>query len=771
VKEQKSIIGYSYTFLLFLIIAKIFYLSIESAYNTIILDSVTIKDINYEIFNNYQELGHIISSLGATLLLLGIYYKLLFKPYKEIYFKNIFNYFNPFFYLSLFFCFLFGEKDSNKKICKLKNIFYVKNKFIGIILFILLAFGTYKSLYIFFEHTLNFLVKQNLDKKYEAYYLNILKKGIAEGFFNAGYFLNIQNLNNLTTEQKVLLNNIFILNYLNKNLINKVFQHYKDYIYFKINNDLTTNNEIKKYIEYFHLIQKKLKLMYSSYTKLELKFNKAYEQTLKDLKKGNEVYLNTIGNYDYIVYKYYLIALNLSKIRYKNTYAYFKSNEFRKKFRKFLQYYYNGGMYRKKALENYQIELYSFFPVKIPSVNEWRKTPYGYGYFLNNYAIKKLAQESVLQFWGKGNYELFYINKYHPYYNKVNKKEKSEMKKIKKTIHILGKNYHYTFKVFNPFKNAVNYVTFIYIAKDALKKDFLSNLTYMKKQYINDFISKKENICNLSPFYYKKIDAEQLANAVINQNVNKIDLYFKKVFEWKKILKCVNKHFYQKFKTELQKHGFYYIPPNLNYKEFLLNHNVYNKLKMKIKKKNKTFNEIFLKNSLKFIADNKTEKNLKVFLKKVVLPSLEYSYLKYQLSFHQLNNEKYYDLAIKALKALFIPPFAITLSLIFGILNLLTLIGLIIVLLLKIIYSNIKDNTLILIKNLIILSGLIITGYYLLFFNGLNKRYQSFFNKADNIYMKYYIKMLPQIIILEDKNYKIGLQIRKKIFNEKKYGL
>lgn len=80
---MKRIFGLPIYFLVIIILLKIVYLLVESSYNTIVLDSGVVKDFSEEIFNNLELLGHNITSIGVTLLLMPLCYWFIQKIFNK----------------------------------------------------------------------------------------------------------------------------------------------------------------------------------------------------------------------------------------------------------------------------------------------------------------------------------------------------------------------------------------------------------------------------------------------------------------------------------------------------------------------------------------------------------------------------------------------------------------------------------------------------------------------------------------------------------------
>jgi len=735
--NKKGILGYGILFLLFLILAKIGYLALESAYNTLILDSATIKEPTEKIYENYQNLGHFISALGATILLLGIYYKLFSYP----------SFFS-----------------------RIKNPFYIKNGLLRAFVFATVVFGTYKGIYVSLEHTLNYIVKKNMDKKYEAYYLNLLKNGIAQGIFKAGDFIDTDG-NKIDVKQKVFLNNIFLLTFIDKKVADKVADKAFDYYASQRAKQIIKENE-ENYKWDFKTMRDKVYEAYKLYTTIENKGNEQYQNILKkqdEFEKG----FNLTYNLPLTAYRLYLNALKLAPFYEKTTLGVFKSKDFQQQWNKFVKYYNEG--YKEEAMDSYKSKMLSFFPEKIPSPSVLSKALKEYYKFYDDSKLRELAKESVRQWWRYNPSRLTYLNEinylfHQPVkkaYAKLSEKEKRLNKEAAKFANDTPKEYFLNdclsrFKIYGPKITFSEFIRRSHMYKPLLK--LIQNL-YLYPPTIN--------MSQLA--FYKPSDAQisfmnehtpKLTKYIIQRNRKKAKEVYLTLYKADEKFSKATKELIAKVKEELEKRGLGGIPLNLSFREFVLNPVFQKKLKEKIIRENGRFDEKIFKDSLKLIAYHKED----YFLVKVLYPDIKAKIKSLKLSREKLeNNPKYDEYGIKALKALFIPPFAVTLSLIFGILNLLTLLGIFAATIAKLILgTGIRIQSVV--KNAVVLSGLAALGFYLFSYKP-NSVYDAFLSKTDNPYIKAYIRILPNLTKLEEMNYEIGKKIRKIIFNEKDYGL
>lgn len=179
-------VTYSLYFLILLIASKLIYLFLESGYNFDVLNVVSDYTINQNSLEKIETKGHVLSSIGLSLLLL------------------------PFAYLLL-----------KSRIQNEITIFTT-----SMIIFIILSFIFYNLL----TFAMNKIIEKNSDKRYESYYTGLLKYGILSERFGYEKFIdkNIDFKNDITST--VLISNIFLLSFVDKDVVNKVREQGKDAI-------------------------------------------------------------------------------------------------------------------------------------------------------------------------------------------------------------------------------------------------------------------------------------------------------------------------------------------------------------------------------------------------------------------------------------------------------------------------------------------------------------------------------------------------------------
>ena len=168
----------SFYFMLALIIAKLVYLGFESYYNGFVIDVVTSTHVDPELMQRLESFGNRISSVGITLLLL------------------------PFFYL-------------------LAKRYFEFHQGVMVIVIVLLTVSTYFGIHKGLNKAVYEIVKQNKDKRYESYYIELFKYGMLTGKLGYSSFIPKENLDNLSIYDKVMISNLFLLTQIDKELIKK----------------------------------------------------------------------------------------------------------------------------------------------------------------------------------------------------------------------------------------------------------------------------------------------------------------------------------------------------------------------------------------------------------------------------------------------------------------------------------------------------------------------------------------------------------------------
>ena len=172
-------------FMLALIIAKLIYLGFESYYNGFVIDVVTSTHIDQDLLEKLERFGNRVSSVGVTLLLIPFYYLVVKK-------------------------------------------FFEFHQGVMIIIMVLLTVSTYFAVHKGLNRAVFEIVKQNKDKRYESYYIELFKYGMLTGKLGYSSFIPKENLDNLSIYDKVMISNLFLLTQIDKDLIKKFVSRGKE---------------------------------------------------------------------------------------------------------------------------------------------------------------------------------------------------------------------------------------------------------------------------------------------------------------------------------------------------------------------------------------------------------------------------------------------------------------------------------------------------------------------------------------------------------------
>jgi hypothetical protein len=246
---------------IFIFLIKIIYVVIESYYNYHVLTVTTDPSLTREIVESLNTNGHLISAFGITLIIFPFLY------FASGIFKNF-----------------------------TKSILSIMTIFVYMI--------AYESLNIVVDKIVEF----NKDKRYDAYYVNILKYGILNNIFTYDSFIKQEKISNNTIDVKdrILLTNSFLLLYLDKDLIKKLKNRGRNKVA-----DLYIDRDAKKDYQEKYLAFKKVSQDISHFWK---KFNNSKLQLQQlassldevEIQKAYDVFIMDLKN-NYIEYK------NLSK--------------------------------------------------------------------------------------------------------------------------------------------------------------------------------------------------------------------------------------------------------------------------------------------------------------------------------------------------------------------------------------------------------------------------------------------------------------------------
>jgi len=172
-------------FMIALIIAKLIYLGFESYYNGFVIDVVTSTHVDQDLLETLESFGNRISSVGITLLLIPFYYLVVKK-------------------------------------------FFEFHQGVMIIVMIMLTLSTYFGIQKGLNKAVFEIVKQNKDKRYESYYIELFKYGMLTGKLGYSSFIPKENLDDLSIYDKVMISNLFLLTQIDKDLIKKFVSRGKE---------------------------------------------------------------------------------------------------------------------------------------------------------------------------------------------------------------------------------------------------------------------------------------------------------------------------------------------------------------------------------------------------------------------------------------------------------------------------------------------------------------------------------------------------------------
>jgi len=232
-------------------IAKFGYVVVESAYNYYVLITTTSPNLDKTIMEELNENGHLISSMGITLL------------------------FVPFFYLAV--------KKYND------SVVYT--------FLIITTFLTFIATYQLLNYTIDKIVESNKEKRYDAYYVNIFKYGILNNIFAYNSFIDSNKVanNSLDVNDRILLTNSFLLLYADKELIAKLKERGKNAVadvyisqYDKVNYD--------KSFQEFKQLATKVQEIWGSFNNARGSLDKNLKrlESEKTIKKHHQTMINTL---------------------------------------------------------------------------------------------------------------------------------------------------------------------------------------------------------------------------------------------------------------------------------------------------------------------------------------------------------------------------------------------------------------------------------------------------------------------------------------------
>ena len=183
-KRKYSLQEKSLKFILFLIFAKIAYLILESDYNGQILELVTSVKATREDFNALENLGHQLTAVGITLLLLPL-----------------------FFYLAK----------------RMKSV--AASIFVFTSLCTTSIVGTYQGL----TYLMDYIIAKQSEKRYESYYISAFKYAMLGGHVGYETFIPQENIQRMDIDDRVMVVNLFLLTHIDPTLLNKIVSKGKNH--------------------------------------------------------------------------------------------------------------------------------------------------------------------------------------------------------------------------------------------------------------------------------------------------------------------------------------------------------------------------------------------------------------------------------------------------------------------------------------------------------------------------------------------------------------
>jgi len=249
-----------------LIVAKLIYLGFESYYNGFVIDVVTSTHVDKDLLETLETFGNRISSVGITLLLLPFYYLVVKK-------------------------------------------FFEFHQGVMVIVVVMLTVGTYFGIHKGLNKAVFEIVKQNKDKRYESYYIELFKYGMLTGKLGYSSFIPKENLDNLSIYDKVMISNLFLLTQIDKDLIKKFVSRGKEsffdiYIHKYFQEDY--NDARYRFEDMALRIQEDWDLYSDGITEVNKKFskidskeqlNEKYKKFTKDLKREYTKYRINVRQY------------------------------------------------------------------------------------------------------------------------------------------------------------------------------------------------------------------------------------------------------------------------------------------------------------------------------------------------------------------------------------------------------------------------------------------------------------------------------------------
>jgi len=261
-----SIPKYGLGFLLFIIISKLSYLFLEIYYNGYLIEVITNNSITPALLEELESLGHNVSSIGLTLLLTPLFY-LLFK----------------------------------------KFIHFPKVVPLAVAAFMVLSFFTFHSL---LTSLMDKVVETYKEKRYSSYYVSTFKYAMLNGSLGYETFMPKENLKNFDVLDRVLVANMFLLNYIDDSLIDKLIdrgqEQFIDVFILKYSladydkSRTSFENRVKTITNYYNDYIEKSKNINNKFNGMDSNtiVSKMYAQFTKELSKQYQKYEKAVIKYE-----------------------------------------------------------------------------------------------------------------------------------------------------------------------------------------------------------------------------------------------------------------------------------------------------------------------------------------------------------------------------------------------------------------------------------------------------------------------------------------
>jgi len=393
---SKNKTKYAFYFIILILISKVIYLFLESEYNYSVLSIVTDFSIEDEELKNIENKGHVLSSIGLSLLII---------PFVYLFFKKVFS--------------------------KETYVFLTTS-----LIFIISTSIFYYSL----TGIMNKIVEINSDKRYEAYYTGLLKYGILSNKFGYEKFIEKKSDFKDDTTASVLISNMFLLSFVDKAVVDRIKEEGKNTVADLYIEKVIPDN-YKKDKENFLLKADQIKEAWNQYKKGLNKIDNEFKSD-KLTKKAKIEYSKLMNSVKKKYDRYKETKVDFIKKREKEL---SKTNKYYTDLRRYFRYKGNSRAERKYR-ESMQKNFGRYIqPSRWCSSNNCP----------SRYQIRKVIKQELEKEWKKNvglprNIKTSSEFKKHP---KVKRKVVSELKR--KGL-IVSKNFNYSYRqFFNAFNKKV----------------------------------------------------------------------------------------------------------------------------------------------------------------------------------------------------------------------------------------------------------------------------------------------------------------------------